>query len=105
MNDVNRMSGLQGLANSSMMSSFAPESQLFNAQGQAANIANLLAAGQRQTGQINADLGLGGLQALIGSEGNQSQLLGQLYGAGGQVAQSTGGLLGDLIGKLPFFNN
>ena len=90
LNDVNRQGAQQGLANNAMIGSFAPESQLFDAYAQAGNTANLMGAGQRQGAQISSDLGLGGLQALIGSQGNTNQLLGDLYGAGSSLVGGLG---------------
>ncbi len=101
--ELDRVSGLGKLGLLGYGGAFGPEAQLLNQFQTSNQLANILANNQANLGQIQADLGLGGLEALVGSEKISSEFISDLYGGvagllGGVSSSGQGGLLSSILG-------
>lgn len=99
-NDLQRRAAEGGLGNLLQSSGMMGDQQLLNQLQITNQLSEIGAANQRQGAQNYTELGLGGIEAMVGSQQAQADLLKQLYATGGQVAGSAGQALGGYLGGL-----
>lgn len=99
-NDLQRRAAEAGLGNLFQTSGMMGDNQLLNQLQITNQLSEIGAANQRQGAQNSTELGLGGIEAMVGSQQAQADILKQLYATGGQVAGSAGNALGGYLSNL-----
>lgn len=98
--DLGRVAGLSNLGMSGFSGFFAPQSQLLNQFQTSNQLANILANNQANMAGLSADLGLGGLEAIVGMDQIRGGLLGDLYTGLASAASGTQGAKSGLISNI-----